>query len=1039
MLTDAPAQLPPSRVSETDQTSSQSEAEDCQRCKNASVIYITGHRSFWVVPQNVLDKVETSAARLKAAASRETLEQRMSELEKAGLTDLFLPATPRSFLPPAQQSEWDDLVRQNQDMDPQLKKLDEELDQEEEAYDKRLQAIASNQAYYANRQQAKAEWAQARQGLENQKRDIRAEKEKRSDRLAELQDWGFEAARDAGFHVVNGELFSPQQKGISELLSAYLYARTSFEEDEMPNEAETTLFINICRQNRELMEHEWRSKTPDNGKIKHYVAEISKLEGKMRHYTDAVLDLANIGIASPEYSLATGVNDINDGILELSEIRKLEWEIERLTKDMKEHGGIWQTMIGNNGPAPAPALLKFQHKIQTRQEDQEALRCRAKDRAEEMTPPKLFVWHPDEYQARPYKALVRPGVPLREFSRPGGGSDLQHFSLLDVPGGQGYLDSADQPDSRFDIAVSLKTAQKPDEDQALEKLLKDQGATKYPLEPDWFGDEGLFQPEKFFNTIKSEGVLEQYSPEELGAWGAHLETFLFESEAKRHLMHFDDSYTAQFARLVTSGIPGDLGRELQNQMQVEVLTGVSGPSSEPDLTMKNGKAKAEYSLGEARIGANLTYRQGQLDVLSLNLPKPEDAEVISIPYNTEAGSGVLELGRFHCAIDAKCWGFVGARFLMSRNLGIEAVPGEGIQLTGLDKEKREVTGAELEAFGGAQAGLMVKAEMKWSPPQRLRLTEKWRLLGEEIPEWITLGLVRGELVGSGGLGGKGEVTLGMKKGRLVVYVKGRIVAGLGGGGAIGIELAFDTLPMWMRLLQQELHDNGYRRVYWIDDEAFGFMSMLMNLHLSAALSMSFLAAQSYEFVKTVYDDFYESENAGMVAMTISVAVEVANGETELPDDRPSVSLEEYKSWFLGLQPEAIGPMLYHLVAEPVDLDGNDIWDQQTTDEMLKRQQISILQCLEWMAESELVQPESYRGEGPNRIQRQFEESVTRMNSRGTKPLEGSLQFARDNVARLDEFMGRAQAQAQASPFDTERLQKYKKLRRKFSLHLLEQV
>jgi hypothetical protein len=128
-------------------------------------------------------------------------------------------------------------------------------------------------------------------------------------------------------------------------------------------------------------------------------------------------------------------------------------------------------------------------------------------------------------------------------------------------------------------------------------------------------------------------------------------------------------------------------------------------------------------------------------------------------------------------------------------------------------------------------------------------------------------------------------------------------------------------------------------------------------------------------------------------------------------------------------------MLHHLVAEPVDLDGNDIWDQQTTDEMLKRQQISILQCLEWMGESELVQPESYRGERPNRIQRQFEESVTRMNSRGTKPEEGSLQFARDNVARLDEFMG----QGLTRRIDTERLQKYKKLRRKFTLHLLEHV
>lgn len=236
-------------------------------------------------------------------------------------------------------------------------------------------------------------------------------------------------------------------------------------------------------------------------------------------------------------------------------------------------------------------------------------------------PPKLFVWHPGEYEARPYKALVRPGVPLREFSTPGAGPDLQHFSLLDLPGGQDSLELPDETESPFGVAMSLKAAQKPNQDEALERLLKEQGAKKYPRQNGWFDKVGLVQPQK------------------LDAWSAHLTTFLFESEAKRHLMHFDDSCTAQFARLVISGIPGDLGRELQNQIKVEVLTGVDGPSSEPDLGIKNGKAKAGYSLGEARIGANLTYRQGQLDVFSLNLPEPGTAEVISIPYTMPSTRG----------------------------------------------------------------------------------------------------------------------------------------------------------------------------------------------------------------------------------------------------------------------------------------------------------------------------------------------------------------------------------------------------------------
>ena len=1034
MSTDAPVQLPPSKVSESNQTSSQSEAKDCQQCKNATVVYVTGHRSFWVLPQNVLDKMETSAARLKAAASRETLDERLTEMEKAGLTDLFLPATAKSFLPPAEQNEWDDLYSQNEDADRELHRLDGELNNKEEAYRQQVQALATNEAYYRNRTEAKVQWHQSRQELENRKKDIRAAKENRTDRLLDLQDQGLGAAREAGFHVVEQELFSPEQRNIKELLSAYLEARKDFEEDELSNETVAAVFVHTCRLNRELMAYEWQNEAPDIQKVEQYLTELNKLEGKMRDYADAVLDLANIGIASPEYALANGHRQVKDGILDMTDLRLLDWEIEQLTKDMKEHGWAWLSVIGLNGPAPAPEILQYQHKIETCQKKQKALQCRAEEQANEMSPPKLFIWNPADYSTPPYKALVRPGVPLREFSRPGGDSELQHFSLLDLPGGQERLGTPETPKSPFDIALSLKAAQKPGQDEALEKLLTDQGAKKYPLQEHWFDDQGLFQPDRFFGVIADEGVLAQYNAEELAAWGAHLRVFLFESEAKRHLMSFDDSYTGQFVRLLSSGIAGELGRELQNQIKVEVLSGVSGPANEPSISMKNGESKIGYTLGEAKIGANLTYRQGQLDLFSLKLPEPEEAEPIRIPYRSEGGSGELDLGRFYCEVDAKCWGFVGARILMSRSIGVEAVKGKGIQLTGVDREKREVSGAEFDAFAGAQAGKMTRTEMKWSIPQHLRQSEKWRRLGEDVPEWITLGVLRNELVGAVGLGATGEIKVGLNNGRLVFYAKGRAVAGLGGGMAIGFELDFDTLPILMRVLQQELHDNGYRRIYWIEDGAFEYLSMLMNLRLSAALNISFLAAQSYDFVQRVYRDFHSSENAGIVAVRITEAIDIAEGRTVPTDDVPRVTLDEYRSWFLGLQPEAIGPMLHHLVAEPVEFEGQD-GERRSPEEMLKLQQTSILQCCEWIGESERVKPESYRGETPNRIQRQFEESVTRMNAQGTKPTEDSLQVARDNLARLDEFMGRGLFQ----PGDSERFHDYKKLRRKFSLHLLGQA
>ena len=124
-------------------------------------------------------------------------------------------------------------------------------------------------------------------------------------------------------------------------------------------------------------------------------------------------------------------------------------------------------------------------------------------------------------------------------------------------------------------------------------------------------------------------------------------------------------------------------------------------------------------------------------------------------------------------LDVKCWGFVGAGILLSHSLGVEAVEGEGIRVTGRYREEtgrdkgsgaghgktgqkqnyeNGVEGVKLNAFAGAQAGLLARAEIKWAIPDRLRKKETWRLLGEEVPEWITVGLVTGELVGSAGLG-----------------------------------------------------------------------------------------------------------------------------------------------------------------------------------------------------------------------------------------------------------------------------------------------
>jgi len=1055
-------ELPPPALSDTDQTSAHCEAQPCKDETFATVIYVTGQRSFWLVPQGVLDKIEVSADRLQAAASKETAEQRLAALEEAGLTNLFLPATAQSFLLPAEQQEWARLHDENRADERALKRLDADIQAAEDVYHAKVQSLVTDEAFYRRRSALKVEWHTKQLELNKRRDDIRDRIMDRRERLEDLREEGLDAAKAAGFDVVGGDLYSPEQRKIQDLLSDYIDARKAFEEDTFSNDTQTDRFINAMRLNRELVAYEKGRETLDVQKLEKYLTELNALEGKMLKYSEAVLKLANIGIATPEYALANGQGDVPGGILELGNFKQLEWDVERLTEDMKEHGYAWLRVLGMNGPAPAPALLKFQTRIEACQEQQEQLKCKAKERAEALVPARMFMWNPSEFKPSPHKSLVRPGIPLREFSLPKGGPTVRHFTIDNLPGSEDYLNTNSNPEddvepaTRFDLANSIKLAQAPDQDDALDKIFTELGAKKYPLREHWFDANGLFMPERFFNALAGERVLALQSQDEMDAWGAHLRCLIFQSEAQRHLMGFDDSYAGQFTRLILSGIAGDLGGELKNSVQVEVL---SEAGLSPDVNFERnekGRIVPGYKLTDVSLGANLTYRQGQMDIISMRLPEPENAELITVPYYTEAGKSHLEIGRFHCSLDVKCWGFVGAGILLSHSLGVEAVEGEGIRVTGRYREEtgrdegsgaghgktgqkqnyeNGVEGVKLNAFAGAQAGLLARAEIKWAIPDRLRKKETWRLLGEEVPEWITVGLVTGELVGSAGLGADVDFRIGLRNKRLVLYGKGKVIAGIGGGASIGVELAYDTLPLWMRLLQQELHENGFRQIYWIDPDAFQYMSLLMNLCLSTALKISFLAAQSYDFVQEVYTDFYSSENAGVVAVRINDAIEVSESGLTPSGDVPRVTLEEYKSWFLGLQPEAIGPMLYNLVSEPVEFEGESDQDDRSEKEMLKIQQIAVLQCLRWMSESERIQPESYRGATPNRIQRQFEESVTRMNIHGKRPEGDPLLVARNNVAKLDEFMNRDLR----SRDDDGRYDEYQKLRKKFSIHIWRQA
>ncbi|WP_123634603.1 hypothetical protein [Marinobacter sp. R17] len=1035
--------LPESKFEADDQSSCASGATQCQQETFVSAIYVTGHQRFWLLTQEAKDAISSSAAKLKGAVAKEKASDRIDALKDIGLSDLFVPPTAKSFLPANDQKRWEELLGANAADQESIQEIDDEIDQARIEHKKRMEALDHGERFSFELQQAGAEWRSWYLGKRQEIHQLNEAIDERQATIDELRERGENAAKTAGFNLIEGQLFSDEQVELHELMQQYSKARQAYESEKMEDYDQTDIFLKRCRLNLELQDYEAGKSDLNIDRVEEYLTEWNQMIGDIQPYLESVLALANRGVAMPEYALANGQESVERGVLKLADHRRLDFEVQRITEKLEEEAEDWLEVLADAGPVPKAALYKYQADIDKCHDDQNELRRQAKETAERLDPPRLFVWNPNEFEQRPYKSLVKPGIPLREYSEVGGDT-LQHFSILDLGGAGKHLQEhllqdhphySDQPPKA--IAAAMKAAQKPGDDKLLETLLTDLGCKPLSIQATWFDQHGLFEPEAFFESIAGERVDALQDAEARRQWGESLRGILFDKSAKRHITLLDESYTSQFMRLVLSGVPGDLGESLSEDSRIEMLDSLSGPdssvkgSSEP----KKGEHKVGYQVAEAKIGTNLAFRQGQIDLLDVKYPKPEKAEPIQIEYHTENGAQTLDIGRFVCSVTAKCWGFIGARIALSRSIGVEAVQGKGIAITGVESKEEQgaddnpngsgqknkvhtVQGAQLDAFAGGEAGVFAQTELLWAMPESLRRTETYRNLGKAPPEWLSVGLLNAELVGRYGVGANREFMLTLKKRRIALKVGGGVTAGFGGKCSLGFELALDTIPYWIRLLQDELQDNGYSYVAWIDPEAFEYLSWLAYLFLTTGLSLTFLAMRGYDFVETAFRKLNASERAGLVAWRLTGG----NGSQGLSDD-------EYRAWFQRLQPEAIGPLLNHLVSEPEAIDTPD-GQRKSETEVLQMQQEAIVNCLTWMKDAEQTKPESYRQAKPNTIQKQFEKSLKRMNMQGTKPTEDVGEMVRESLGKLDQFM-----QGGNTPESARSNQDYRAIRQKLAYHI----
>ncbi|WP_203144009.1 hypothetical protein [Marinobacter mangrovi] len=94
--------------------------------------------------------------------------------------------------------------------------------------------------------------------------------------------------------------------------------------------------------------------------------------------------------------------------------------------------------------------------------------------------------------------------------------------------------------------------------------------------------------------------------------------------------------------------------------------------------------------------------------------------------------------------------------------------------------------------------------------------------------------VKPELAVSAGIGAAFDFSVGMVENKVVLYLKGHLVLGAGGGGGVGAELNVQQLWELVKFIRWPLERLDFRLLEWIEDSALEHVSFLLQIYSAGA-------------------------------------------------------------------------------------------------------------------------------------------------------------------------------------------------------------
>ncbi|RON48033.1 hypothetical protein BK666_10180 [Pseudomonas frederiksbergensis] len=976
-----------------------------------SAIYDTENESFWLLPERTSSALKESANDLdQKVSTSKSAEERKKGLYDSGLLEYFLEPKLGNFLEGEQQTRMLEIETQY----PTISNLDATLLAAQEQRKAATQPVSAPATPLTRLQQdeiKKSEWMAAQ---EDAKRvhGVYGEWQK-------LKSAAVTIAKKKGYAYESGSLYSPKALSARAGVHKYLKAREELlKEKDLATLGSAELAPLLAEDKKRLDEIATcglNNKLPLCTYMRDQETQRLKRKATYVAYLDSIKDVAQYGIALPEFALIPAAGASVEGGVDLFKqylaLEKKQTEVnERLSKKYKG----WIEASGRQAKAPANLVSAERTEWDRLQVDKDKLRLQAEKNMETATVRRYLLWEPEQFQPKPEDRLVKNGFPLHEMSMlDDPKKPLTYLSMLTLPRLKNTLGEdwkkvgAKVKDLTKRPGNSDGKAAKDSELNLFGQWLVNEGALRIKdQESDWFTAEGWFDIELFHGFLQKKNykVTSLDSAGSRKEWGTRLQQVLFKDNVRKTFRIFDVSPQAQLVRCLTASSSNILHGSVK----------VEGPA----FTVAEGfKASANASFA-------VDLAQGEVELFKVDLPERSKAKEIKFTYlDGRNVQQTMNLGRFSLYLGAKAWGYAGASLLLSTeialdvgNAGFHLAPPEPVVRTGDKRDfvHTETSGqtkavpaklqvqnggkAAFNLFAGLQSGIMITGALNWAPPSEVAMLQRAPTAGPKdsmkVNEWFSLARLSAEFSVAAGFGAKGEASISLYDGRLILVLKASLIAGPGVGGAFKFEVGYDAVTELINLFRRELYKNKQNPFITVDDKAFTLMSNLNTLAV-CGFDVGMVYLLGIDTVMSIYESLTAAGKGGPIADTI------INYENQA----------ELEEWCVNAIPGALGPLLFTLISPPeeftvtittstADTSSKEATRKYNEDQSHLLQQKAIERILGWIINR------ANKQNSIDKARSQFEDICACMNRFGVKPAEAGQQYCESRLA-LDNFMAEA--------------------------------